>query len=90
MPTLRITCPKCDLAPLPTDLWQCSCGHLWHTFDTYGRCQACNKVWKETQCLGPEDGGCNRWSPHLDWYRGLDEFLRQQLEEVFAREGEMV
>lgn len=87
MPELKIACPKCDFEPLPSDLWECSCGHVWHTFATFGRCPACRKVWRDTQCLGPEVGGCTRWSPHLDWYRGLDELLRRELEEVFEREG---
>ena len=87
MSEVKIACPKCDFEPLPSDLWQCACGHLWHTFDTFGRCPACSIVWKRTQCLDPVDGGCSRWSPHLDWYHGLDELLRLELELVFEREA---
>lgn len=55
---LKIACPKCDWEPSPSDMWQCSCGHNWHTFDTGGRCPACNKQWAETCCYPPFLGGC--------------------------------
>lgn len=86
MPTLRIACPKCDFEPLPTDLWECSCGHVWNTFDTHGRCPACGKVWRDTQCLDGYAGGCSRWSPHIDWYRGLDDLMRRELERALSVE----
>ena len=58
---------------------------MWHTFDTAGRCPNCHRQWEDTQCHGPEVGGCLGWSPHLDWYKGLDEALRLALEELRAR-----
>lgn len=64
---MNIRCPKCRWKPGPLDLWGCSCGHAWNTFDTRGRCPACGKVWKMTQCLA-----CSIWSPHNDWYGGDD------------------
>jgi hypothetical protein len=50
MSSWKILCPKCDFEPIPSDLWQCSCGHEWHTFDTFGRCPACGQ-WQDTQWL---------------------------------------
>ncbi len=76
---IRISCPKCEWEPKPHSHWQCSCKYVWNTFDTAGRCPNCGKVWKDTQCLK-----CQQWSPHLDWYDGLDEVvnkLKQEIEE---------
>jgi hypothetical protein len=42
----RIRCPLCGWSPRKEDLWSCSCGHLWNTFDTGGVC---------LQCLQPVD-----------------------------------
>jgi hypothetical protein len=84
MPEWKIACPKCEWEPAPTDLWGCTCGHAWHTFDTIARCPACHKQWQDTQCLsGP--GGCSKWSPHLDWYQGLDDLLRRELERILQK-----
>ena len=71
-------CPKCKWEPKANSMWQCSCGHVWNTFDTAARCPKCHKVWKDTQCLS-----CLKWSPHLDWYDGLDDEIRRQIEEVW-------
>jgi hypothetical protein len=27
-------------------------------------------------------GGCGKWSPHLDWYRNLDKWLKEEIEKV--------
>ena len=35
-----------------------------------------------TQCVSPWEHGCERWSPHLDWYNGLDPAVEEELEEV--------
>jgi hypothetical protein len=61
--TPAIRCPKCGWRPGRADRWQCSCGHLWNTFETRGVCPACAKIWTETCCLA-----CLRWSPHEEWY----------------------
>jgi hypothetical protein len=61
--TGRIRCPRCNYSPRAKDRWQCSCRHVWNTFDTRGVCPQCGWVWKDTQCLR-----CHRWSPHEDWY----------------------
>ncbi len=88
--SFKIECPKCGWEPGPDALWGCSCGHMWHTFDTGGRCPNCHRQWEDTQCHSPEVGGCTRWSPHLDWYKGLDEALRLALEELRKRVEEKV
>ena len=72
-----IACPKCDWEPHAGSQWSCSCGHAWNTFDTGGRCPSCGRQWDETQCLS-----CSEWSPHLDWYRNLDGWLEEELDEI--------
>ncbi len=79
---VKIECPKCGWEPQPHSLWACSCGTVWNTFDTGGRCPACSKVWEMTQCQSPLEGGCREWSLHLDWYKGLTPFVEKQVEEV--------
>ncbi len=64
----RIRCPRCGWSPGAGDRWMCSCGAVWNTFDTGGRCPACDKLWLETQCLR-----CHAWSPHEDWYAEEDD-----------------
>ena len=32
----RIRCPLCGWSPRKEDVWSCTCGHLWNTFDTRG------------------------------------------------------
>jgi uncharacterized protein YciI len=59
----RIRCPLCGWSPRKEDLWSCTCGHSWNTFDTGGVCPACLQRWTETHCLS-----CARWSAHSDWY----------------------
>lgn len=59
----RIRCPPCGWVPRKGNLWSCTCGHAWNTFDTGGICPGCLRQWMETQCLS-----CSRWSPHSAWY----------------------
>ena len=59
----EIYCPKCEWHPRAHDRWQCSCHHVWNTFDTGGTCPACGNTWYDTCCLS-----CHAWSPHADWY----------------------
>ena len=68
MQNFKIECPKCRWEPQPHDRWECSCGHLWNTFDTQGKCPRCQVQWEHTQCLSAWEGGCAQWSPHVDWY----------------------
>lgn len=81
MSEVRIRCPKCNWEPKAHDKWQCSCGNQWNTFSTAGRCPKCAKIWKDTQCFHPPTG-CSQWSPHLDWYDGLDEIVKKLIEEI--------
>lgn len=59
----HIRCPKCRWRPRKQDLWSCTCGCSWNTFDTRGVCPQCFRAWEHTQCLG-----CQQWSRHEDWY----------------------
>jgi hypothetical protein len=59
----RIHCPLCGWSPRKEDLWTCSCGNEWNTFDTGGVCPGCLHQWTSTQCLS-----CTRWSAHSDRY----------------------
>lgn len=82
---VEILCPKCNWKPDGGSYWQCSCNHVWNTFATAGRCPQCHKVWQDTQCP-PHVGGCSAWSPHLDWYKGLDEEMRREIEKILKSE----
>ncbi|HTL08642.1 MAG TPA: hypothetical protein VL307_10310 [Chitinophagaceae bacterium] len=68
---IHICCPACHWEPDGKPYWQCSCGTSWNTFATAARCPGCGKVWERTQCV-EHAGGCNAYSLHEDWYRGLD------------------
>jgi len=81
MDNIRIRCPKCNWEPRKNSMWQCSCKHIWNTFDTGGRCPNCGKVWEDTQCL-TRPGGCGKWSKHLDWYEGLENVIKKLKEEI--------
>ncbi|MEL6672951.1 MAG: hypothetical protein AAFR61_12190 [Bacteroidota bacterium] len=80
---LVIACPKCEWEPDGGAYWMCSCGHTWNTFATLGQCPACGRKWEHTQCIQPA-GGCNAWSPHLDWYRDLDSFVQKEVSQILA------
>jgi hypothetical protein len=70
-----IRCPLCAWRPSPRDLWCClrlpdspeppfpSCGTMWNTFSTRGKCPGCRHQWKWTTCFQ-----CHQWSLHDDWY----------------------
>jgi hypothetical protein len=62
-----IRCPVCAWRPRADSRWSCRCHHTWNTFDTRGRCPACNYQWLETQCLS-----CHVMSPHEAWYAPID------------------
>lgn len=74
----RIRCPHCGWQPDSTSRWLCesspgpeppfrSCGTVWNTFETGGRCPGCTHQWQWTTCLH-----CAEWSPHLDWYENVE------------------
>ncbi|PYR66924.1 MAG: hypothetical protein DMF87_07020 [Acidobacteria bacterium] len=71
-------CPLCGWRPSASSRWCCdsvdgpeppfdSCGTIWNTFSTRGRCPGCGHQWKWTSCLR-----CHEWSPHDDWYEKAD------------------
>ncbi len=84
---VKIECPKCGWEPDGGAYWQCTCGCIWNTFETAARCPQCKKQWKYTACI-PHRGGCPEKSPHLDWYKGLDDWLREEIEQVEVKEKE--
>jgi hypothetical protein len=70
----EIRCPHCGWQPSSSDRWCCesvdgpeppfpSCGTVWNTFATRGRCPGCDHQWHWTSCLR-----CHEWSLHEDWY----------------------
>ena len=70
----NIRCPLCAWQPEPSSRWSCqcrdtpepafaSCGTIWNTFATRGRCPGCAHQWRWTSCLA-----CGEFSPHDDWY----------------------
>ena len=59
----RIRCPLCGWSPRKDDLWSCTCGNEWNTFDSGGVCPSCLHQWTSAQRLSR-----GRWSPHSDWY----------------------
>ncbi len=82
MDDLKISCPKCEWVPDGYPYWQCDCGYVWNTFDTAAKCPSCKKQHVYTQC----PVGCHQMSPHIDWYKDLDEWL----EEIIAQINEIV
>jgi len=85
----KIACPKCNWEPDGGEYWSCACGHVWDTFKTAARCPACGKQYEHTQCIRYV-GGCNASSPHLDWYRHLDDWLAEEIEEINIKIAEPV
>jgi hypothetical protein len=81
MDNIRIRCPKCKWEPDGKAHWQCSCGIMWDTFSTGARCPNCGKIWDKTQCV-IHSGGCDKWSPHLDWYDGLEDLVNKLKQEI--------
>jgi hypothetical protein len=60
---VNVSCPLCGWQPSSDDLWTCDCGHAWHTFDSAGRCPACNKTHHTAGCPA-----CAEASDHSAWY----------------------
>ena len=82
----KIACPKCDCEPDGRPYWMCdSCFTAWNTFETAARCPSCSKQFKETQCI-PGASGCGQISPHIDWYRDLDNWLEEELAKIKEQE----
>lgn len=82
MDNIRIRCPKCNWEPDGKPYWVCTCCRIpWNTFGTGARCPHCGRVWEETRCI-LSAGGCKSWSPHLDWYEGLNDIVQKLKEEI--------
>lgn len=82
---IEIQCPKCKWKPDGGAYWECSCGHVWNTFETAGRCPKCNTRWEDTQCPGSKPiygPGCGKFSKHIDWYKGLEEATVLEAEKI--------
>ncbi len=78
-PLHLILCPVCSWKPDGGEYWECSCGNIWDTFQTYGKCPACGKVHLTTQCIA-----CGQTSPHHEWYIDPIE-LPEEREKAFSR-----
>jgi len=72
----EIKCPKCSWKADGGAHWICSCGYVWNTFATAGKCPACGKLWTMTQC--PTASGCGKYSPHLEWYFRPERALKKE------------
>lgn len=68
-----IQCSSCEWSPDGDKHWSCSCGHLWNTFTTKGKCPNCGTQWKDTWCPA-----CGKTTAHKDWYKTKAEI--EQLE----------
>ncbi len=90
MENIKIECPKCGWEPDGGSHWMCSkCRFVWNTFDTMARCPACSHQHEYTSCV-PHEGGCHVREPHLDWYKNLDDFVKEEMERVKIEELEFV
>lgn len=83
----RIYCPRCEWKPQAYDRWQCvpSCGTVWNTFETGGRCPGCGKRWQTTQCLH-----CHVYSLHEAWYHVEQPASADQASEAESSSEELV
>ena len=84
----KIECPLCKWEPDGKPYWVCSkCETQWNTFSTGGVCPSpsCMHKHKDTQCIS-----CQKHSPHIDWYKGLDKSLEQLLKEVESIEIKII
>ena len=70
----RIRCPHCEWKPKSDSRWSCvsfgtpeppfeSCGTVWNTFSTRGKCPGCQHQWTWTTCLK-----CGMAAKHDEWY----------------------
>lgn len=74
---MQLKCPNCAYIPDGGEDWNCqACGSEFDMFVAGGRCPSCDFVHELTPCI-PWKGGCDRISPHLDWYSGIDRKLER-------------
>jgi hypothetical protein len=66
---MKICCPNCKNLLTKNQKWKCFCGHSFNHFNNIGKCPKCNYIHEFTECLEPS---CQKISPHLDWYVGLE------------------
>ncbi len=80
-----IWCPQCKWRPRPESRWVCTpaCGTVWHTFWTRGVCPGCGVKWPHTQCQG-----CEKYSPHENWYHYRDPGPGEQVSDPASLEIE--
>lgn len=76
--SLKVRCPSCHWEPPENQsFWECeACGMEFDMFADLGRCPRCGHHHEQTPCI-PYAGGCAHISPHLAWYEGLDEGLKE-------------
>jgi len=75
---MRIRCPKCNWEPDGDAYWKCQCSEHWNPFDFAAKCPVCGAQYFMTQCPG-NAGGCNEFSPHLDWYEDFDNTVEVEI-----------
>ncbi len=66
-----IQCSVCEWNPDGGKHWSCSCGYLWNTFETKGKCPKCKTQWEDTRCIS-----CGQSTPHQDWYKTKEDLAR--------------
>jgi hypothetical protein len=67
-----VSCPKCGWEPDENCRWVCDvCRTSWNTFETHGKCQGCDKVFIDTQCIRRR-GGCGQMSLNSEWYEPIE------------------
>ena len=61
----------------------CASAAKWNTFETAGVCPQCRHRWRVTGCP-PIPGGCGAYSPHVDWYHGMEKEIAALLEAALS------
>ena len=81
MNEIKIACPKCNWQPDANLTGRVAAVVIGILFLPVAVARPCKKVWEQTQCIYLA-GGCTAWSPHLDWYKGLDTIIEKLKEEI--------
>lgn len=72
-PKRIVQCPACEWQPDGEKHWSCTCGHVWNTFKTRGKCPSCKTQWEMTWCPG-----CGQSTPHEEWYLTQAEWEKRE------------